>query len=168
MKQEDIKKALEAIGKSGITVAGDLVLEKNVEYEVNNVENGGIGIQIMGEGHETGDPKTDDGKKELSREQLARAIEICQEFFWGQSAYAVVFCVCRDDYKMMSNKSAFEQMIELLPYKKTLKYVCPPGTLANAFSDNSLYNEHVDKWDSMNPMQRIIILRDNLRKQLEL
>ena len=47
MTQEDIQKALEAIGKNGITVAGDLVLEKNVEYEVANVENGGIGIQIV-------------------------------------------------------------------------------------------------------------------------
>ena len=47
MDQEKIKKALEAISKSGITVAGDLVLEKSVEYEVNNVEDGGIGIQII-------------------------------------------------------------------------------------------------------------------------
>ena len=47
MNQEDIQKALEAIGKSGTTVAGDLVIEKHVEYEVNNVEAGGIGIQIV-------------------------------------------------------------------------------------------------------------------------
>ena len=46
MNKETMEKALEAISKGGITVAGDLVLEKNVEYEVNNVENGGIGIQI--------------------------------------------------------------------------------------------------------------------------
>ena len=46
MNQEDIQKALEAISKGGITVAGDLVLEKKVEYEVANVEAGGIGIQI--------------------------------------------------------------------------------------------------------------------------
>jgi len=46
MKKEDIQAALEAIGKSGITVKGDLVLEKKVDYEVANVENGGIGIQI--------------------------------------------------------------------------------------------------------------------------
>ena len=39
--------ALEAIGKSGITVKGDLVLEKKVEYEVANVESGGIGIQML-------------------------------------------------------------------------------------------------------------------------
>ena len=46
MKQEEMQKALDALGKSGIIVNGDLVLEKNVEYEVNNVESGGIGIQI--------------------------------------------------------------------------------------------------------------------------
>jgi len=46
MKQEDIIAALEAVKKSGITVNGDLVLEKKVDYEVANVENGGIGIQI--------------------------------------------------------------------------------------------------------------------------
>lgn len=47
MKQEKLQKTLESLAKSGITVAGDLVLEKKVEYEVNNVEKGGIGIQII-------------------------------------------------------------------------------------------------------------------------
>ena len=35
MKKENLQKTFETISKS-ITVAGDLVLEKNVEYEVNN------------------------------------------------------------------------------------------------------------------------------------
>ena len=47
MKQDDLQKTLEAVAKSGITVNGDLVLEKRVEYEVGNVEDGGIGIQII-------------------------------------------------------------------------------------------------------------------------
>lgn len=46
MTQEKLQKALETLGKCGITVNGDLVLEKNVDYEVANVEAGGIGIQI--------------------------------------------------------------------------------------------------------------------------
>ena len=53
MKQEKLQKTLEALTKSGITVAGDLVLEKNVEYEVSNVESGGIGIQIINGSKET-------------------------------------------------------------------------------------------------------------------
>lgn len=46
MNQEDIQKALEAIAKGGISVNGDLVIEKHVDNEVGNVEAGGIGIQI--------------------------------------------------------------------------------------------------------------------------
>ena len=44
MDKDTLQKVLEALGQ--VNVAGDLVLEKNVEYEVNNVEAGGIGIQI--------------------------------------------------------------------------------------------------------------------------
>lgn len=47
MTKEEMMAALEAISKSGIKVAGDLVLEKHVEHEVANVEAGGIGIQIL-------------------------------------------------------------------------------------------------------------------------
>jgi len=47
MNKEDIQAALEALGKGGIHVAGDLVIEKHVEHEVANVEAGGIGIQIV-------------------------------------------------------------------------------------------------------------------------
>lgn len=115
MNQEDIQKTLEAISKSGITVAGDLVLEKKVEYEVNNVENGGIGIQIIN-GEKNSQSVSD--KKELSKEQLASAIENCQEYFWAKSAYAVLFCLLRDDYKKELSQAGFERMIATLPYKK--------------------------------------------------
>ena len=48
MNQEDLQKALDIVGKGGIIVNGDLVLEKHVENEIGNVEDGGIGIQIIG------------------------------------------------------------------------------------------------------------------------
>lgn len=69
MKQEDIENALGVIGKGGVNVAGDLVLEKHVEYEVNNVEAGGIGIQIV-------NGNTHDGRNHAqpSDEQVSRAI----------------------------------------------------------------------------------------------
>ena len=45
MTQEEMQKVLETMGKGGITVNGDLVLNKQVENEIGNVEAGGIGIQ---------------------------------------------------------------------------------------------------------------------------
>lgn len=38
---------IKALAQGGITVQGDFVVEKKVEYEVNNVEAGGIGIQVV-------------------------------------------------------------------------------------------------------------------------
>ena len=48
MTEEKKEKALEMLRKSGITVAGDLVLEKHVDKEIGTVEKGGIGILING------------------------------------------------------------------------------------------------------------------------
>ena len=164
MNQEDIQKTLEAISKSGITVAGDLVLEKKVEYEVNNVENGGIGIQIVN-GEKNSQSVSD--KKELSKEQLASAIENCQQFFWANASYAVVFCICRDEYKIKMSKSDFETKIEDLPYKKKRSYTCPTGTIANAFSDNPIYADPISEWDNR-ASKRIIKLRDELLSELKI
>lgn len=101
-------------------------------------------------------------------EMLARAIENCQKYFWGNSAYAVVFCIYRDVLNMKPNMSAFENKVEALPYKKTRDFKCSKGTIANAFSDNPIYKENVDKWDNYNPLPRIVKLRDELRKELKL
>ena len=48
--------------------------------------------------------------KGIDRDLLTQAIENCQAYFWGNSAYAVVFCICRDDLDMEPNKSSFETM----------------------------------------------------------
>lgn len=101
-------------------------------------------------------------------EMLARAIENCQQYFWGNSSYAVVFCIYRDVLNMKLNMSAFEKKVEALPYKKKRDYKCPQGTIANAFSDNPIYKDNVDKWGDFNPTPRIIKLRDELRKELKL
>ena len=75
MKKEDIQAAFEAIGKGGIQVAGDLVLEKHVEYEVANVEEGGIGIQVInGSAPKVANPKTQREKKD-SEEMPAKTRE---------------------------------------------------------------------------------------------
>ncbi len=65
MNKDDMQAMLEAMAKGGISVKGDLVLEKKVEYEVDNVEAGGIGIQInQGQAPVASKTYTDDDAKE--------------------------------------------------------------------------------------------------------
>ena len=78
MDKEELQKTLEAIGKGGINVAGDLVLEKHVDYEVSNVEAGGIGIQI------------NNGREKsltTSDEDIKEAIEALMEATDGEGQY---------------------------------------------------------------------------------
>lgn len=103
-----------------------------------------------------------------SDEHLAQAIESCQEYFWGNSAYAVVYCIWRDDLKLRLTQTDFERKVEGLPYKKVRDYQCPTGTIANAFCHNQIFNERVDDWDGFNPLPRIIKLRNMLRNALKL
>jgi hypothetical protein len=78
MDKEELQKTLEAIGKGGINVAGDLVIEKHVDYEVNNVEAGGIGIQIN-----SGREKS----LTTSDEDIKEAIEALMEATDGEGQY---------------------------------------------------------------------------------
>ena len=110
----------------------------------------------------------DSRRNEQIDEMLTCAIENCQKYFWGNSAYAVVFCVCRDDLNMKITQSAFEKKVEGFLYKKNRDYKCPKGTIANAFSDNPIFKENVYKWDNFNSPSRIVKLRDELRKELKL
>lgn len=125
-------------------------------------------VHVYSDGKKAADGENSD-KKELDKELLARVIENCQEYFWANSAYAVLFCILRDDYKQKDlSMATYERMVELLPYKTTRKHTCPAGTIANAFSDNAIFNSPIDKWDDLKASQRIIKLRDALRKELKL
>ena len=128
----------------------NFTLDGNGQFHFNNVEN------------------VNEKKKEMSNEQLARAIENTQELFWGKSAYAVVFCLIRDDYKKEMTQTAFESMVELLPYQKVRDYTCSTGTIANAFSDNPIFKTHVSRWEAQGASNRILKLLNKLREELKL
>jgi hypothetical protein len=107
-------------------------------------------------------------QKEISNDQLVKAIQNCQEYFWGKSAYAVIYCIFRDDLGRSFTKNNFEVMIESLPFTIKRSYKCTAGTIANAFSNNPVFCEHINDWEQFNPLPRILILRDQLRKELML
>jgi len=104
----------------------------------------------------------------LSLERLARAIENSQEMFWANSAYAVVYCLCRDDFGWNMSQTAFEQRVEQLPYQKKRDYKCPKGTIANAMSDNAVYRLPCGRWQQAGAPQRVMKLLGRLRSELKL
>lgn len=126
MNQEDIQKALEAISKSGITVAGDLVLEKKVEYEVNNVEAGGIGIQINNS-KETPLAKSD---KEIKAaiEELLMAKDEEEEFIFKNkkqwwAVYKVLYHFCNYPSQMKAFETKMKELeVSINDIKKGLSY----------------------------------------------
>ena len=52
------------------------------------------------------------------------------------------------------------------PFTKKLSHSCTTGTLTNAFSNNRVYDFHIDKWESLQASPRAIKLRDELRRVL--
>lgn len=150
------KKASEMMG---VTFNGSVTFNGPM-FDIHDNQHVHIGMSPMNS------PK--EGEKQLSNEQLVQAVEECQMYMWGNSAYAVVFCVLRDRFGLSPNKTAFERMVEELPYDKNRTYKCPKGTVTNAFSDNPVYNYSIDKWEANDAQQRIIKLRDELLKRLEI
>jgi hypothetical protein len=99
---------------------------------------------------------------EYSPERLARAIEGVQSFFWAQSAWAVVYCVCRDHLEMTDNMSEFERMVAGLPFTKKV-VECPEGTVRKAVMRNEFMNYPLHRW----PEGRASKLAEKLVEKLD-
>ena len=99
---------------------------------------------------------------ELSDERLAQAVEACQPYFWAKSAWAVVFCVCRDCFGMADNVSAFEKRIMGLEFGNRVKEYTK-GTIHSALCNNDYLKKPVSKWTE----GRALVLARALKEALE-
>ena len=87
----------------------------------------------------------------LSAEQLACALKECKPFIWGNAAYSIPFCVCRDLERMLA-----EAGIEI-----------PDGTINTAMSRNPWMKLHIEKWGQQGAMERVLKLRDKFIQEME-
>ena len=85
---------------------------------------------------------------------------------WGASAYAVLFCECRDHRGYPNNKSQFEREVDAIAQKLHLSWGCRPGTLSDAFCDNPYYNCKVDKWRENGAKERSLFLLEKFQTEL--
>ncbi len=90
----------------------------------------------------------------LTAALLAKAIAACKALMWGNAAYAVPFCVCRDVYHAEDNAANFER---LLAEGGT---VIPEGTINTAMNRNPWMKFHIDKWQEKGAKNRVLKLRD--------
>ena len=155
MTEKEKLEFLERLMGKGNTTIGQVIMDNHGTMNINN---------------NTGDSKRGSNKeeKEITKEQLAQAVVNCQRYFWANSAYAVLYCLIRDDLKKDCSQSSFERMVELLPYSKERDHQCPTGTISNAFSDNSFYKLPIEKWEKNGAPQRVLLLVSKLREELQL
>lgn len=140
MNNEDIQKALEALGKGGINIAGDLVLEKQVEYEVNNVEAGGVGIQIVNEKEES--------KKGISQlhsvdKRQQEVIDKLKPIFFGQEENAKDFLLSIQGMKPILITQKVNQLVK----ERIISELSCKRELWKVLHDNDLYTPSESNWN---------------------
>ena len=102
----------------------------------------------------------------VTNEQVADAIMQSQSLFWAQSAWAVVYCVCRDHLGMADNMTEFERYIKALPFTKKLSYECPEGTIQKTLNNNTYMRYPISKWAENGAKERALLLAENLTHAL--
>lgn len=128
MKKEDIQQALEVLGNSGIIVNGDLVLEKKVEYEVNNVESGGIGIQVNNSQEQITPLSYTDKEIQTAIRELQETLDEKNELLFRNkkqwwAIYKVLSTFCNYPNKMTAFESKMKELeVAKVDGKRDLSY----------------------------------------------
>lgn len=94
----------------------------------------------------------------LTADLLGKAVGGVKEYIWGNAAYTVLFCVCRDEYGWQDNASYFERQLSLLGIN------IPAGTLNAAISRNPYMRQPVGKWKALGVMERVMVLVERFRE----
>ena len=96
----------------------------------------------------------------------AKAVAAVQAYMWGASAYAVLFCECRDNRNYPNNKSQFEREVDGIAQELHLSWRCKSGTVSDAFGDSPYYNYKVDKWKENGAKERSLLLLERFQASL--
>jgi hypothetical protein len=95
-------------------------------------------------------------ERQISPKEMVAAVERVREYFWSDSAMAVVFCVCRDCYGYANNMRRFER-----------EFHCSEGLVSNAFRNNPFMRMPIDRWTQLGAKQRVLKLVEAYKKAIE-
>jgi hypothetical protein len=128
---------------NGITINGPMF---DIHDNHHVVINAASPTPSKEEGHTQEDvAKRDTPEQVASLDDVIKAAEGCQSYFWAQSSWAVVYCVCRDHLKMEMSMSELERRVADYPLSPKTK-PCREGTIRAAFSDNDYLHYSIHRW----------------------
>ena len=76
---------------------------------------------------------------------LVACVAEVRDYFWSDSAMAVIFCCCRDCYGYANIMSQFER-----------DFHCQEGLLSNTFRNNPYMRLPVSKWEQNGVKDRVL------------
>lgn len=153
MTEEEKIRFLQALTRGGETHIGQVVMDN---HGTMNIHNGG-----QEDGRQTPAPAD-----AVTPAHLAKAVESCADYFWGNSSWAVVFCVCRDCCDYRGSMADFERLADSLPLSRPLSYKCTEGTIQKTLSNNPYMQRHVTKWQQLGGKERALLLAEVLESHL--
>jgi len=146
MTDEMKLKMMEMLAKGGIR-ANQLILENSGTINYND--------------YGSDKKEATAAERDVDGAAVAEALTKCSSLVWGNAAYAVVFCMCRDLYGWQNNASMFERQMELHGIH------FPAGTVNATLNRLPYMKLNVDKWDKNGALDRVLKLRDELRAQID-
>ena len=97
----------------------------------------------------------------ISSEQMVIALKQCSAYIWGNSAYSIAFCVCRDAFNMGDNASQYERVL------CNQGIMLPAGTINTAMNRNQWMKYPIDRWEENGASGRALKLRNAFIKQMD-
>ena len=153
-------------------MSDELKLKILQELSKGNVRIGQFIMEVHGDNHyqesanKTYTEETSESKVpvqgSISGEQVVSALKQCGAYIWGNAAYSIAFCVCRDAYHMGDNASQYERILN----KRGI--MVPAGTINTAMSRNQWMKYPIESWEENGASERALKLRNAFKEQVEM
>lgn len=147
MTEEEKIQLLSKLVNGGNTKIGQIILDNHGTMNINNGEAKPMGDNLA--------------STDIDSSMVSQALAKCGDYIWGNSAYAVPFCVCRDVYGWEDNASLFERKLELEGVE------LPPGTINTAINRNPYMKLPIFKWKDNGAKERVLKFKEEFERVIE-
>ena len=144
MTEEEKIQLLSKLVNGGNTKIGQIILDNHGTMNINNGEAKPMGDNLA--------------STDIDSSMVSQALAKCGDYIWGNSAYAVPFCVCRDVYGWEDNASLFERKLEL----EGVEF--PAGTINATINRNPDMKLPIFKWKDNGAKERVLKFKDEFER----